>query len=48
MELHLPVPVLVLDGTLIDCGPSRGERSYYSAKHRCPGMNVSRHERVPA
>ncbi|SFO35515.1 Helix-turn-helix of DDE superfamily endonuclease [Actinomadura madurae] len=34
--LHL----LVLDGTLIACDRVRADRPYYSAKHRCHGMNV--------
>lgn len=34
--LHL----LVLDGTLIVCDRVRADRPYYSAKHRCHGMNV--------
>ena len=34
--LHL----LVLDGTLITCDRVRADRPYYSAKHRCHGMNV--------
>lgn len=34
--LHL----VVLDGTLIACDRVRADRPYYSAKHRCHGMNV--------
>ncbi|MDL4818642.1 transposase family protein [Actinomadura opuntiae] len=34
--LHL----LVLDGTLIACDRVRADRPYYSAKHRCHGMNI--------
>jgi len=34
--LHL----VVLDGTLITCDRVRADRPYYSAKHRCHGMNV--------
>jgi hypothetical protein len=34
--LHL----LVLDGTLIVCDRVAADRPYYSAKHRCHGMNV--------
>ncbi|MFC4906878.1 transposase family protein [Actinomadura gamaensis] len=34
--LHLPV----LDGTLIACDRVRADRPYYSAKHRCHGMNI--------
>ncbi len=32
--------LLVLDGTLIACDRVRADRPYYSAKHRCHGMNV--------
>jgi hypothetical protein len=35
-RLHL----LVLDGTLIACDRVAADRPYYSAKHRCHGMNV--------
>lgn len=34
--LHLLVP----DGTLIACDRVRADRPYYSAKHRCHGMNI--------
>jgi hypothetical protein len=35
-RLHL----LVLDGTLIVCDRVAADRPYYSAKHRCHGMNI--------